>query len=300
VQKIADRSFVDGGLQFNNPSYTIFQHYSRSILVEESQVESATESVPHILSHGELNFMKVRIVNLGTGTKADYPSSRPSFMTKIMPGARSVTFLTTTAKDIVVDTENAADVMRTIARFNGGCLDVKFERFSADNGVGDIKMDGYKYLEEIDRLTRIYLNIPQVKAELKRVGEGIAREYLDARATERRPASLAEPDQELSRQQPSEVQPSEGPHTPPRQLNHLPSLHTQSSEGTFGTRSGPSKLETINGSSTRTSVEPPPTPSERLGDSLLKVPSFAKPSQYVDKESEVDPFSLSETQNNCS
>jgi hypothetical protein len=141
VQKIADRSFVDGGLQFNNPSHVIFQHYSRSILVEESQMESATEGVPHNLSHGELNFTKVRIINLGTGTKADASSSRPSFMTKITPGARNATFLKTTLKEIAIDSENVVDVMRTIARFKGGRLGIDYERFSADNGVGDIKRD---------------------------------------------------------------------------------------------------------------------------------------------------------------
>jgi len=306
VQNIADRSFVDGGLQFNNPSHAIFQHYGRSILVEESQMGSAAESGPHTPSHGELNFTKVRIINLGTGTKADPPSGRPSFMTKIMPGARNATFLTTTFKEIVVDTENVVDVMTSIAKVKGGCPDIKYERFSADNGVGNIKMDAYKHLEEIERLTLVYLEIPQVKEKLKRVGEGIAREYLDARATESRPESLTEEDQ-VSRLQPSEVQssgvqssdaqlsvvqPSEMPQTPKQQQqrDHPLSLHTQSSNGTFWTRSGSSKLGTLNGSPSRTSVEPSPVPSERLSTSLLNGSSGEKSSQNGNKESDVDLF----------
>jgi hypothetical protein len=100
-------------------------------------------------------------------------------------------------------------------------------------------MDGHRDLEEIDRLTQIYLDIPQVKADLKRVGEEIAREYLSALATESRPASVQkllqlQPSVQSSDAQSFEVQPSERPQTPQRQLNHLPSLHTQSSEGTFG------------------------------------------------------------------
>lgn len=289
AQKIADRSFVDGGLQFNNPSHAIFQHYSRSILVKESQTESASESIPHNHSHGELNFTKVRIINLGTGTKADASSTRPNFITRIIPGVRNATSLATTIREIAIGTENVADFMRSIAEIRGGRPDVKYERFSANNGVGGIKMDGYKDLEEIGRLTRMYLDTPKVKADLKRVGEGIAREYLDARDTESRSASLAKPEQELSR-----LQSSEGPQTPQRQSNDRLSLYTKSSECTFGTRSSPSKSETLNQSSTGTSLEPSPVPSERLSNSLPKAPSVAKSIEIGDKESEVIPFSLNE------
>lgn len=219
-------------------------------------------------------------------------------MTKIMPGARNATFLTNIFREIVGDTEGVVDFMTTIDRIRGGCSDVKYERFSANNGVGDIKMDGYKDLAEIERLTRIYLDIPQVKAELKRVGGGIAREHLDARATESRPASLAEPGQEPSPQpsavQLSEVQPtkvppsvvssSEGPHTPPRPLKHSQSLHTESSGGTCGGRSGRSKLETLDVSPTCTLVGLSPVLSGSPSGSSLKVPSAAKSSQNGVKE----------------
>jgi hypothetical protein len=311
-------------LQFNNPSHVIFQHYSQSILVEESQTESAKESVPHTLSHGKLDFTKVCIINLGTGTKADASSSRPSFMTKIMPGARNAKFLANIFREIVGDSEGVVDFMTTIDRIKGGCSDVKYERFSANNGVGDIKIDGYKDLDEIDKLTRDYLNIPEVKAKLKRVGEGIAREHLDAQATESRPASLPEPEQELSWPQasavqlsavqisavqpselppsevppseapppeapplevpPSVVPPSEGPYTPQRPLNHSPSLHTQPSGGTCGSRFERSKLETLDRSPTCTLVGSSPVLPGSPGDSSLKDPSAAKSSQNVVEE----------------
>jgi hypothetical protein len=215
-------------------------------------------------------------------------------MTKIMPGARNATFLTNIFREIVGDTEGVVDFMTTIDRIRGGCSDVKYERFSANNGVGDIKMDGYKDLDKIDKLTRDYLSILEVKAELKRVGEGIAREHLDARATESRPASLAEPGQEPSPPQPSAVQPtkvppsvvspSEGPHTPQRPLKHSQSLHTESSGGICGGRSGRSKVETLDVSPTCTLVGSSPVLSGSPSGSSLKVPSAAKSSQNGVKE----------------
>jgi hypothetical protein len=276
---------MDGGLQFNNPSHAIFQHYSQSILVKESQTKSATESVPHAPSHGKLNFTKVRIINLGTGTKSDASSTRPSFMTRIMPGARKAALLANIVRGIVTDAEYVAQVMTTLAGIGGGYPHVKFERFSADNGVAGIKMDGYKDLEKIEKWTQIYLDTPKVEAELKRVAGEIAREYLDARAAESRSASLASLEQELSLLQPSDEQ-----RTPQQQLDHLSSFHTQSSDCTIGTRSLSSKLETPNRSSTGTLVGPLPVPSERPNGFLLKFPSVTKPSQNEDKEPEVDVF----------
>jgi hypothetical protein len=290
AQEIANRSFVDGGLQFNNPSHAIFQHYSQSILVKGSQTKSATESVPHAPSHDKLNFTKVRIINLGTGTKADASSTRPSFMTRIMPGARNVTFLANIFRETVVDAELVADTMTSIARIRGGYPDVKYERFSADNGVAGIKMDGYKDLDKIEKWTQNYLDTLKVEIELKRVGEEIAREYLDAQAAESRSVSLASPEQELSRLQPSVVQPSDGLHTPQQQLDHPSSFHTQSSDCTIGTRSLTSKPETLDRSSARTLVEAPPMLSERPGGSLLKFPSVTNSSQNGNKEPEVDVF----------
>jgi hypothetical protein len=283
VQKIADRSFVDGGLQFSNPSHAIFQHYSQSIFVKESQTKSATESVPHAPSHGKLNFTKVRIINLGTGTKANASSTRPSFMTRIMPGARNATFLANIFREIVVDAECVADFMASIAGIRGRYHDVKYVRFSADNGVAGIKMDGYKDLEKIEKWTQNYLDTPKVETELKRVAEEIAREYLHTKAAESRSAGLASPEQELSRLQPSVVQPSDDPHTPQRQLDYLSSFHTQSSDCTI-------KPETLNQSSTRTLVEPSPVPFETSSSSLLKFPSVKKSSQNGNREPEVDVF----------
>jgi hypothetical protein len=218
---------------------------------------------------------------------------------RIMPGVRNATFLRNIFREIVGDSEGVVDFMTSIDGIKGGYPDVEYERFSANNGVGDINMDGYKDLDKIESLTQTYLNNPEVKAELKRVGEGIAREHLDTRATESRPVGLAEPEQELSRPQPSAVRlsevqpsavrlsevqpsegpPSEGPHTPQRPPNHSSSLHTQSSGGTCGSRSGRSKLETLDGSPNCTLVGSSPVLSGSPSDSSLEVPSAVKSSQ---------------------
>jgi patatin-like phospholipase/acyl hydrolase len=142
-QEKEDRRFVDGGLHFNNPSHAIFQHYAQPILVEESRRESATEHVPQIISHGTLDFSEVCIVNLGTGTKAGASAGRLSLVGKFVP--QNATLLTA-MKDIVVDSEKDVEAMKTLARFNCG---LKYERFNANNGVGDIGIDRYKELREI-------------------------------------------------------------------------------------------------------------------------------------------------------
>jgi len=211
-------------------------------------------------------------------------------MTRIMPGARNATFLANAFREIVVDAEYVADFMTSIAGIRGGCPDVKYERFSADNGVSGIKMDRYKDLKKIEKWTQNYLDTPKVEIELKRVGEEIAGEYLDAQATESRSASLASPEQERSRLQPSVVQLSDDPHTPQQQLDHFSSFHAQSSDCSIGTRSLPSKPETLDRSSARTLVEPRPVLSERPSGSLPKFPLVTNSSQNVNKEPEVDVF----------
>lgn len=284
-QEINGRNFVDGSLQFNNPSHAIFQHYSQPILVEESQRESATESVQRIVSHGRLDFSEVRIVNLGAGAKADAPSRRPSFVAKFVPVVRNATFLMTTCKEIVVDPENVVEVMMTIARFSGGYSNVKYERFNANNGVGDIQMDGYKELGEIDRLTHEYLKTPQTQAELNRVGDEIARDYLRGRETEITLPAAEVQDQVPTRLQAPVLQRLYEPHTPhqqqrspQRQLDTSPSSNRQSS-GTTPATSMHSTFKTSNGSSIHSSFEPSIVPSERVSNSSLKVPSVAKLSQ---------------------
>jgi hypothetical protein len=54
----------------------------------------------------------------------------------------------------------------------------EYERFSADNRVCFIKMDKYKKLAEIERLTLEYLDTDAIKQRLSRVAEEIARDYL--------------------------------------------------------------------------------------------------------------------------
>lgn len=267
AQEIEGRSFADGGLQFNNPSHAIFDHYSQPIHVAQSKRASPTETVLHIPNHGDLDFKQVRIVNLGTGTKARASSGFPSLLAKIVPGARMVFNVLTILNQIAVDSEDVVRVMRRLASIKDGTPNVKYERFNA-NGVGNIKMDKYKELEKIKTLTQSYLTSPEIQAELSRVGKEIARDFLHARGMTVRPASpkVATASQE-GRDQVSSRPQTSIPYTPPGSPDQqgapkTPSTSdTQPSMDTPGT--GCSEFEKA-GTSINTSMEPSPNHSAKI------------------------------------
>ena len=82
-----------------------------------------------------------------------------------------------------MEAEKVADTMANIARVSSSAsiVDLKFHRFSADNGVCFVKMDKYKELNHIEELTIQYINCKETQASLKEVGEEIAKEYLGRR-----------------------------------------------------------------------------------------------------------------------
>lgn len=263
AQEIEGGSFADGGLQFNNPSHAIFDHYSQSIHVAESKRASPTETVLHIPNHGDLDFKQVRIVNLGTGTKARASSGVPSFLAKIVPGARTVYNVLAILNQIAVDSEDVVRQMRRLASIKDGTPNVKYERFNA-SGVGNIKMDKYKEIEKIRTLTQSYLTSPEIQAELNRVGKEIARDFLHARRMKvclaAPPASQEGKDQVSQRPQASITQTPRS--SDQRGAVETPSTrNTQPSMDTSGT--GCSKLENA-GTSTSTSIESSPNQSGKI------------------------------------
>jgi hypothetical protein len=119
-------------------------------------------------------------------------------------------FLKTTLTQCAVESEKAANYMRVLAEVAGGSINLKWERFSADNGVCYIKLDKHKRLGQIETLTRQYLKGPRVQRDLRRLGEEIATEYLQRYRTEAgQVISQAEP--ALSPQDPSLPQPQSRP-----------------------------------------------------------------------------------------
>lgn len=187
VQKIAHRCFVDGGMEYNNPSAVIFAHCTQSIRVASSR--RASYSVGPILpqaAHSNLDFSNIRFINIGTGTKSDdlQPRRRDSLAKLVPTPIRMGIFLKTTLTQCAVESEKTANHMKVMAEVAGGSINLRWERFSADNGVCYIKLDKHKHLGQIEKLTRQYLKSPRVQRDLRRVGEEIAVEYLQRYRTE--------------------------------------------------------------------------------------------------------------------
>jgi hypothetical protein len=185
-------------MEFNNPSYAIFDHYSQVGRVAESRRTSVvTQADSSVANHGNLDFTRIRIVNLGTGTKPSGPNSHgPGILTNLTPPAfRMAAFLRKTLTQMAVNSENTASYMVTLARVsrNTGSCDVIYERFSANNGVCYIKLDKFNELETITTLTREYLASPEIQQALQRLAENIARDYLEAQSAPHS-ANLTVPD----------------------------------------------------------------------------------------------------------
>ena len=213
LQNIAGRSFVDGGMGFNNPSFAIFDHYGQGLRAALSRRTSvAADTGSYVAEHGNLDFSCVRIVNLGTGTKPSGASSRRrDRFAKLVPAAiHMAAHWQKTLKEMAVASDNIANQMMTLVRVSrdagAGDFNVKYERFTADNGVCYIKLDKFKELGKITTLTQQYLQNLEVQKELERVAKEIANEYLDRHRLGERPTTLTVPDRRPSGTQPTATQ----------------------------------------------------------------------------------------------
>jgi patatin-like phospholipase/acyl hydrolase len=176
VQHIGGRFFVDGGMEHNNPSYAIFQHYTeyeRSVGSRRASVVNEAASLP-ATRHGNLDFSRVRFVNLGTGTKPNTlpDRRRDRLATFLPPFIRMGVFLKRTLTEFATNSENVADQLKILSSVSGpsSSVDFKYKRFSADNGVCYIKMDSYKQLALIENLTRKYLEREDTQSNLRLLG----------------------------------------------------------------------------------------------------------------------------------
>lgn len=201
-------------MEFNNPSYAIFYHYSEYDRAAGSRrVPPGAGAAPGARRHGNLTFSRTRFVNLGTGTKVDslLPSRERGILGSFVPGLiRRKDFLLRTLIRIAVNAEEDAKKMQLLAYTSGPgtTFDIKYERFSADTGVCYIELDSYDKLREIQELTRQYLEKEETQNRLRLLADEIATEYLERNCPGASPG-LAVPERNLPMPLNASAQPSD-------------------------------------------------------------------------------------------
>ena len=133
---------------------------------------------PRFSPHGELDCSRVRFTNIGTGAKVDEvePGKRDR-LAGLVPGMiRKGVFLKQTLTDIAVNSEEKAEVMRHFQYLNPDII--MYERFDANHGVSNIKLDDHNALGAIREKTEQYLEEQETKDLLEEVGLAIAKDYL--------------------------------------------------------------------------------------------------------------------------
>lgn len=195
VMKIKDRYFADGGLGNNNPSFAIYFHYTASERKKSTKPMAASaDSAPPFSYHGDLDCSRVRFTNIGTGAKVDEvePRNRDR-LARLVPGfIRKGVFLKQTLTDIAVESENKAEMMREFQYLNPDVI--MYERFDANHGVSNIRLDNHNALGEIREKTEQYLEEQETKDILEAVGWDIATDYVNNQPANRldmKPADLA-------------------------------------------------------------------------------------------------------------
>jgi hypothetical protein len=179
---VAGHYYVDGGMEYNNPSQAIFDHYDQARRVRVSRIGSITGAQPSSAAHhGDLDSSRVRYVNIGTGTRTEeQPERKRDVVASFVPlWLRTAIHLRETLTQIAVDAEKTAETMRLVERISHGM--VRYHRFSADTGVCYFKLDRWAELENIESLTKEYLEKDHVQTKLKEVAEEIANDYLQGR-----------------------------------------------------------------------------------------------------------------------
>jgi hypothetical protein len=168
--RIGDRYFIDGGFGHNNPSFDIYTHYKH---VQRFDVSP------------KVDMSKILIINIGTGVdrrrirKSDEQRPR-SLQKQVKRHRQSLTGIANMLRQMKSHATNAQApfyVLKAISRANEGMLDV--HRFSADTGLHKIKLDKYRELKEIERLTTEYIDRPDINRELILVAEKLAQGWTE-------------------------------------------------------------------------------------------------------------------------
>ncbi|MCJ1379863.1 hypothetical protein MMC17_002966 [Xylographa soralifera] len=177
VVRIGDRCFVDGGMEYNNPSYAIQNHYAH-VSAESSRLSITTTPKAR---HGELDLTRVRYINIGTGTKTvETPDRRRDVLASLLPSViRMGVFLKETLTQIAVNSEHTAEMMKSLEQVSHG--DIIYKRFSARNEVCFFKLDRYTDLHKIESLTMQYIKEHSTQDSLKAVAKAITDEWVARR-----------------------------------------------------------------------------------------------------------------------
>ena len=140
-----------------------------------------SKSAPPFSSHGDLDWSRVRLTNIGTGAKVDEVEPRKRDLpARLIPGfIRKGVFLKQTLTEIAVNSEEKVEFMRLSQDLNPELI--MYERFDANHGVSNIKLDDHNALGEIREKTEQYLEEQETKDLLEEVGSAIATDYLNTR-----------------------------------------------------------------------------------------------------------------------
>lgn len=180
-QIINQRCFIDGAVEYNNPSMATWDHYtvkSRIAALPRTSQHPNTELYHY---HGNLNTSMLRFINLGTGDKHKRIRSHRRFtLAPLVPdNVMRLYYLGEIITD-KFDTQKIASKMEKLALTSRGSdtYDFTWHRFSADNRVGYVKLDNHRALRRIERSTLGYLAKSETQEKLNRVAKKIAKDYL--------------------------------------------------------------------------------------------------------------------------
>jgi len=82
---------------------------------------------------------------------------------------------------IATDSDRVEEEMEDIINSKSNSQQITFARVSANNGVAEIQLDGWRSLDQIEQLTRVYLQRPEVQAKLQVMADELAKETLRRR-----------------------------------------------------------------------------------------------------------------------
>ena len=183
IMKIGSGFFADGGVEYNNPSFAILDHYTvdaETRRIRDGYHYPSRKPAPPIPTHQGVDFSRCRIVNIGTGSKTEGtpPRKREKFAALIPESILFGLFMKRTLTEIATASERAAGQIRTMAQVEKG--DLIFNRLSATNGVCWIKLDKYRKLDEITTLTQDWLRQSEISDYMSGLARDIAKEYREA------------------------------------------------------------------------------------------------------------------------
>ena len=208
---IENRFFADGGLEHNNPSFAIYFHYTSN--ERKRSTRPGRVAAPTFSPHDNLDCSRVRFTNIGTGAHPDeVVIGKRDRLAGLVPGTiRRAVFLKQTLTEIAVNSDEKVEIMRQFEDLKPDVF--KYERFDADHGVSNIKLDRYDALDEIRQKTELYLDEQETKDLLGEVGEAIAKDYLSIQSTHKHNNGSTHPVIDQSHQSPQDA-PSSMPASP--------------------------------------------------------------------------------------